>query len=83
MLATGRPSPAKLRNAMLYPGAFATLQKIGLIPKEANIIIGGADPLKIELDAVPPMQLLMQEKNMLLENSDNLTTIGSNPKLKK
>jgi hypothetical protein len=71
LLATGHPSPARLRNAMLYPGTFAALQKAGLIPQEANIIIGGADPLKIELDAVPPMQLLMQEKNMLLEDDKN------------
>ena len=67
LLATGHPSPAKLRNAMLYPGAFEALQKIGLIPAEANIITGKVDPLKIELDAVSPVQLLMQEKQILIE----------------
>jgi uncharacterized protein (TIGR02466 family) len=60
LLATGHPSPAKLRNAMLYPGAFEALQKIGLIPAEANILVGGIDPLKIELDAVPPQFLTSQ-----------------------
>jgi hypothetical protein len=71
LLATGHPSPAKLRNAMLYPGAFEALQKIGLIPMEANILVGSVDPLKIELDAVSPAQLLLQEKNLLIESSKN------------
>lgn len=71
LLATGHPSPAKLRNAMLYPGAFEALQKIGLIPMEANILVGGIDPLKIELDAVSPAQLLLQEKNLLIESNKN------------
>jgi hypothetical protein len=71
LLATGHPSPAKLRNAMLYPGAFEALQKIGLIPAEANIITGGTDPLRIELDAVSPAQLLAQEKNLLIESDKN------------
>jgi hypothetical protein len=71
LLATGQPSPARLRNAMLYPGAFEALQKIGLIPPEANILVGGVDPLKIELNAATPAQLLMQEKNILIENDIN------------
>jgi hypothetical protein len=66
ILATGHPSPAKLRNAMLYPGAFEALQKIGLIPQEATIIIGNTDPLKIELDAASPQQLLIKEEKNLL-----------------
>ena len=70
LLATGHPSPAKIRNAMLYPAAFESLQKIGLIPAQANIIIGGTDPLKIELDAVAPMQLLLQEKQMLIKGEE-------------
>jgi len=71
LLATGHPSPAKLRNAMLYPGAFEALQKIGLIPPEANILVGNANPLKIELSTATPTQLLIQEKNILLEDNKN------------
>jgi hypothetical protein len=66
ILATGYPSPAKLRNAMLYPGAFEALQKIGLIPPEANILVGNVDPLKIELSATSPQQLLVKEEKNLL-----------------
>jgi hypothetical protein len=35
IIATGRPSPAKLRNAMSNPYTFETLKKVGLIPQEA------------------------------------------------
>jgi hypothetical protein len=61
ILATGHPSPAKLRNAMLYPGAFEALQKVGLIPQDATIIIGNVDPLRIELDSASPKQLLIEK----------------------
>ena len=60
ILATGHPSPAKLRNAMLYPGAFEALQKVGLIPQDATILIGNVDPLMIELDSASPKQLLIK-----------------------
>lgn len=61
LLAVGRPSPAKIRNAMLYPGAFDALQKIGLLPLEANIIVNNSlDITKLELDAVRPLKLISQ-----------------------
>jgi hypothetical protein len=42
LIANGRPSPAKIRNAMSCPATFRKLQEIGLIPKE-TILIGGSD----------------------------------------
>jgi len=48
ILANGRPSPAKLRNAMSNPHTWKALQQIGLIPESAQVLIGSADPLKIE-----------------------------------
>ena len=48
IIANGRPSPAKLRNAMSNPHTFNALQKIGLVPPEAVLLEGNADPLKIE-----------------------------------
>jgi hypothetical protein len=51
---------------MLYPGAFEALQKIGLIPQDATIIIGNVDPLMIELDSASPQQLLIKEEKNLL-----------------
>ena len=50
IIANGRPSPAKILNAMSNPYTFNTLKKVGLIPNEANILEPNVDPLKIELN---------------------------------
>lgn len=50
MIANGRPSPAKLRNAMSNPHTWNALKQVGLIPKKTQILEGNVDPkLKIEL----------------------------------
>jgi len=49
ILATGHPSPAKIRNAMSNPMTWNALMKIGLIPDQAKYLEGSPDPLKIEL----------------------------------
>ena len=50
MIANGRPSPAKLRNAMSNPHTWNALKGIGLIPKDTKILEGNINPtLKIEL----------------------------------
>ena len=50
MLANGRPSPAKLRNAMSNPHTWNALKGVGLIPKGTKILKGNVDPqLKIDL----------------------------------
>jgi hypothetical protein len=54
IIATGHPSPAKLRNAMSNPHTWAALQQIGLIPEAAQVLVGSVDPLKIEF-IVPPV----------------------------
>lgn len=61
IIANGRPSPAKLRNAMSNPHTFYALQKIGFIPKEAVLLEGNADPLKIELRPAPTINHLTNE----------------------
>ncbi len=48
ILATGRPSPAKIRNAMSSPQAWAALQEIGLVPR-GTPILGNDDPSNIKL----------------------------------
>lgn len=53
IIANGRPSPAKLRNAMSNPYTFAALKQVGLVPKEAMMLEGNADPLRIELRESP------------------------------
>jgi hypothetical protein len=49
IIAMGRPSPAKLRNAMSNPHTFYALQNAGLIPKEMILLEGNPDPMQIEL----------------------------------
>ena len=49
IIVSGRPSPAKLKNAMSNPYTFAALKKIGFIPQETVMLEGGADPLNIEI----------------------------------
>lgn len=70
IIANGRPSPAKLRNAMSNPHTFYALQKIGLVPQEAILLEGSADPMKIELRVSPSMiPLENQEEKQKLENN--------------
>ena len=45
IIANGRPSPAKLHNAMSNPYTFKSLQEVGLIPKEAVMMLPNNDPL--------------------------------------
>ena len=53
MIANGRPSAAKLRNAMSNPHTWNALKQIGLIPKATKILEGNVNPqLKIELKGV-------------------------------
>ena len=53
MIANGRPSPAKLKNAMSNPHTWNALKEIGLVPKETKILEGNTDPmLKIKLIGV-------------------------------
>ena len=58
IIANGRPSPAKLRNAMSNPHTWAALKQVGLIPKETPLLIGNTDPRVIELKT----QLQLEEK---------------------
>ena len=66
IVAQGRPSPAKLRNAMSNPITWQTLQGLGLIPKESYMLQANNDPLKIGLTQVFP-----EETDSLLENTGN------------
>ena len=53
MIANGRPSPAKIGNAMSNPHTWNALKGIGLIPEEVKILEGNIDPKeKIKLIGV-------------------------------
>lgn len=58
IIANGRPSPAKIRNAMSNPITWNALKQIGLIPQENALLKASDDPLCIELT---------QEKDNVLE----------------
>jgi len=53
IVANGRPSPAKLKNAMSNPFTFQALKNAGLIPAETTMIGGTNDPLRIAITSVP------------------------------
>jgi len=53
MIANGRPSPAKLKNAMSNPHTWNALKQVGLVPKETKILQGNINPKdKIKLIGV-------------------------------
>ena len=53
MIANGRPSAARIRNAMSNPYTWNALKQVGLIPKSTKILEGNPNPkLKIELKGV-------------------------------
>ena len=53
MIANGRPSAAKIGNAMSNPHTWHALKEIGLVPQETKILVGNTDPmLKIALKEV-------------------------------
>ena len=46
MIANGRPSAAKIGNAMSNPHTWNALKQIGLIPQQTKILMGNTDPSK-------------------------------------
>jgi hypothetical protein len=61
ILANGRPSPAKLHNAMSNPHTWNALKKIGLIPQDAPILIANVNPKIIELKQVTELPKLEEK----------------------
>ena len=64
ILATGHPSPAKIRNAMSNPVTWNTLKQLGLIPEDRPLLIPGNDPLKIELKTDNDMNFIVDESKV-------------------
>ena len=62
MIANGRPSPAKIGNAMSNPYTWNALKNIGLIPKDTKILEGNINPaLEITLNVAEDEK----EKNII------------------
>jgi hypothetical protein len=50
VIANGRPSAAKIKNAMSNPLTWTAIKNIGLIPKETPLIASNIDPTTIQLN---------------------------------
>lgn len=53
ILAYGRPSPAKLLNAMSNPQTMQMLMSVGLVPEGATLLEAGKDGNSVALPALP------------------------------
>jgi hypothetical protein len=72
VIANGRPSAAKIKNAMSNPLTWTALKNIGLIPKETPLIASNIDPTIIELNLKDdPIEALEHKKeNPQIERKD-------------
>jgi len=70
IIAHGRPSPAKLRNAMSNPYTFETLKRVGLVPQEAVLLdTTVTNPLELAFNEV-----VTETKNLQLQHSTKVST---------
>ena len=72
VIANGRPSAAKIKNAMSNPLTWTALKNIGLIPKETPLIASNIDPTTIQLNLKDdPVEAIEHKKsNMQIERKD-------------
>jgi hypothetical protein len=62
IISGGRPSAAKIKNAMSNPITWQALKNVGVIPAETLLIAGSIDPTKIELIATDDSVLALEHK---------------------
>ena len=72
VIANGRPSAAKIKNAMSNPLTWTALKNIGLIPKETPLIASNIDPTTIQLNLKDdPIEAIEHKKeNPKIERKD-------------
>jgi hypothetical protein len=72
VIANGRPSAAKIKNAMSNPLTWTALKNVGLIPKETPLIGSSIDPTIIQLNLKDdPVEALEHKKgNPQIERKD-------------
>ena len=72
VLANGRPSAAKIKNAMSNPLTWTALKNIGLIPKDTPMIASNVDPTTIQLTLKDnPVEAIEHKKsNEQIERKD-------------
>ena len=62
IIATGRPSAAKIKNAMSNPITWTALKNIGIIPADVQLIAGSIDPTNIQLLPTEDLSLALEHK---------------------
>jgi hypothetical protein len=72
VIANGRPSAAKIKNAMSNPLTWTALKNIGLIPKDTPLIASNIDPTIIQLNLKDdPIEAIEHKKsNTQIERKD-------------
>ena len=80
MIANGRPSPAKLRNAMRNPHTWNALKSVGLIPKGTKILEGNVNPaLEITLKEVEDDNFYEKKESLVIDMTNRkkgVTNVG-------
>ena len=77
MLANGRPSAAKIGNAMSNPYTWNALKNIGLIPKDTKILEGNINPaLEITLNVVEDESLENKENIIKISKKRRMNNVG-------
>jgi hypothetical protein len=66
VIANGRPSAAKIKNAMSNPLTWTALKNIGLIPKDTPLIASNVDPTIVQLQLKDdPVEAIEHKKENL------------------
>lgn len=71
IISNGRPSPAKIKNAMSNPITWQALKQIGIISPETKYIAGSIDPTLVQLIPVDVPKVKLSEQDLLANNEQN------------
>jgi hypothetical protein len=64
IIATGRPSAAKIKNAMSNPITWSALKQIGIIDPSTKYIAGGVDPSLVQLMPVDFPKIAITQEDL-------------------
>lgn len=76
IIANGRPSAAKIKNAMSNPITWQALKNIGIIPAETQMIAGNIDPTSIQLIATDDLSMAIEHKQPVQSITKKQTTFS-------
>lgn len=74
IVATGRASPAKIRNAMSNPLTWYALKSAGLIPAGAMMLEGSNDPRNVSLKSIPFTMEELDQLKMIAEQEGKVVS---------